>query len=94
MLKLIGLATRARKIVTGEEFSIKSIKSKEAKLVFLASDAGVNTTKKIKEKCVFYNCTLNTDFTSEELSIAIGYRNRKVVTITSAGFAKKMKEKM
>ncbi len=94
LLKLIGLATRARKIVVGEDFSVKTIQSKQAKLVFLANDAGINTTKKIKDKCAFYSVTLNTDFNTDELSTAIGNKNRKVITIVDEGFAKKMKERM
>ncbi len=94
LLKLIGLATRARKVVIGEDFSVKTIQKKQAKLVFLASDAGVNTTKKITDKCNFYNVTLINDFNTEELSMAIGNKNRKVVTIVDDGFAKKMKERM
>ncbi|MFI3329518.1 MAG: YlxQ-related RNA-binding protein [bacterium] len=94
LLKLIGLATRARKVVIGEDFSVKTIQKKQAKLVFLASDAGVNTTKKITDKCKFYEVTLITDYNTEELSMAIGNKNRKVVTIVDDGFANKMKERM
>ncbi|MFI3252322.1 MAG: YlxQ-related RNA-binding protein [bacterium] len=94
LLNLIGLAHRARKTVIGEDFSVKSIQKKEAKLVFLANDAGINTTKKITDKCGFYNITLIKDFNTDELSNAIGNKNRKVVTITDVGFANKMKERM
>ncbi len=94
LLKLIGLANRARKTVIGEDFSVKTIQAKKAYLVFLANDAGVNTTKKIKEKCEFYNVVLNTEFNTEQLSNAIGNKNRKVVTIIDVGFANKMKERM
>lgn len=94
MLNLIGLAYRARLISTGEDQTIKSIRSKEARLVFLANNAGPNTTKKIKEKCEFYKCPINTDFSSDQLSNAIGAQNRMVLAINDPGFAKKMKERM
>jgi ribosomal protein L7Ae-like RNA K-turn-binding protein len=92
LLNLLGLATRAGKIVTGEEFCVMGIRSGEVKYLFLASDAGVNTTKKITDKASFYNVEVNTIFSTSELSSAIGKQNRKVIGIKDIGFAKKMKE--
>lgn len=46
LLKLLGLAMRANKVVTGEDFCVEGIRKNEIKYVFLASDAGINTTKK------------------------------------------------
>lgn len=43
---LLGLANRARKIVSGEELVIKEIRSGRAKLVVLSADASMNTKKK------------------------------------------------
>ena len=92
VLKLLGLATRAKKIVSGEEFCIEAIRKNQIKYLFLASDAGVNTTKRVTDKASFYNVPLDTGFTTEELSGAIGKNNRKVIGIIDIGFAKKMKE--
>lgn len=44
---LLGLATRARKTITGEELVVKEIRSKKAKLVVLSNDASKNTAKKL-----------------------------------------------
>lgn len=93
-LQNIGLAMRAKALITGEEFSLIEIKRKAAYLVFLASDAGVNTTKRITDKCLFYEVPLITDFTTDEINKAIGKENRKVVTITSQKFAKLLKESL
>lgn len=93
-LQNIGLAMRAKALITGEEFSLVEIKKKSAYLVFLASDAGVNTTKRITDKCLFYEVPLITDFNSEELNKAIGKENRKVIAITSQKFAKLLKESL
>ena len=92
ILKLLGLATRAKKIVSGEDFCIEGIRKNEIKYLFLASNAGVNTTKRITDKAKYYNVTLDTSFTSEELSGAIGKNNRMVIGIKDSGFAKKIKE--
>lgn len=88
VLSLLGLAFKASKLVTGEEMSLVRIKSKKAYLVFLASNAGPNTTKRVTDKCAFYNITLLNLFTSDEISNAIGKDNRMVIAITDFNFAK------
>ena len=92
VLKLLGIATRAKKIISGEEFCLDAIRKNQIKYLFLASDAGVNTTKRITDKANFYNVEVDTSFTSTELSGAIGKNNRKVIGVIDIGFAKKIKE--
>ena len=53
-LSLLGLASRARKIVTGETL-IKKIRTNAIYLVIIASDASDNTKKKFIDKCTSYN---------------------------------------
>ena len=91
VLNLLGLCQRARKLVSGELFSLEKIKSKEAKLVFLASDAGVNTQKRVRDKASFYEIPIFDELSTDELSKAIGKSNRKVVAVIDKGFAEKMK---
>lgn len=90
VLNLLGLAQRAGKIISGEELVIKSIQSGRAEWILLAEDAGPNLTKKIKNKAQYYHVALSTAFTALEISSAIG-RPRKVIAVTDAGFAKKMR---
>lgn len=90
-LNMLGLAQRAGKIVTGEEMTLKEIRLEKAKLILLASDAGKNTKKKIKDKSSFYEIPLIQAFTAEEISLAIG-KPRMVAGIMDAGFAKKVQE--
>ena len=52
-LNTLGLAARARKIVTGETL-ITKIRSNEVEFVIIASDASDNTKKKITDKCTSY----------------------------------------
>ena len=92
VLKLLGLANRAKKVITGEDFCLEAIRKNQAKYLFLASDAGVNTTKRITDKAKYYNVDVDNSFTSSELSGAIGKDNRKVIVITDIGFAKKIIE--
>ncbi|MCF7923903.1 MAG: YlxQ-related RNA-binding protein [Candidatus Izimaplasma sp.] len=90
ILSILGLCKRANRLVSGEGFALEKIKSNKAKLVFLASDAGVNTTKRIKDKSSFYNVFVIDSFSTDELSKAIGKNNRKVIVVTDSGFAKKI----
>ncbi|MFA7075827.1 MAG: YlxQ-related RNA-binding protein [Candidatus Izemoplasmatales bacterium] len=92
ILSLIGLCQKAKKLVSGEAFALEKIKGKQAKLVFLASDAGFNTNKRIRDKSAFYEVEVIDIFTTDELSGAIGKNNRKVIAITDKGFAEKMKQ--
>ncbi len=87
----IGLAARARKITSGEDQVLDGIRSHRAKIVFLASDAGVNTTKRITDKSAFYNVMLITEFSTDEITNAIGKTNRKVIAVTDQQFAQMIK---
>ncbi|SFH67519.1 YlxQ-related RNA-binding protein [Pisciglobus halotolerans] len=91
VLNLLGLATRAGKCITGEELTLKKVRSKEAKIVFIASDASSNTNKKISDKCHYYDIPYFSDFSQSELSQAIG-KKRTIVSIIDNGFAKKIRE--
>ena len=77
---------KANKLITGEEFVTDAIRKQKVFLVFLASDAGVNTSKKIHDKTKYYNIPLIDTYTSLELSNAIG-KKRMVIGITDLGFA-------
>ena len=60
VLSYIGLATRARKSVSGE-FSVEnSVRKGKAKLVVVSEEASENTKKKIRSLCEYYNCLLYT----------------------------------
>jgi len=92
ILNLLGLSARARMITLGEEFVLKTLPKGPDNLVFLASDAGKNISNKITNKTETYGALLITDYTTDELSKAIGKENRKVILITDKGFIKKFKE--
>lgn len=51
ILKSIGLAARARKVVFGSELTIESIGQNKAKLVLVSDDASQNTRKKVLRYC-------------------------------------------
>jgi ribosomal protein L7Ae-like RNA K-turn-binding protein len=87
---LLGLANRARKIISGEELSLKEIRRGKAKLVLLSKDASTNTVKKITDKCKSYDVPFRMIENREVLGHAIGKDARVVVAILDGGFAKKL----
>jgi ribosomal protein L7Ae-like RNA K-turn-binding protein len=91
-LNLLGLATRARMIVLGQEFVMKELARTTNAVVFLASDSGDNIKKKLNDKTKVYNFTLITEYNSDELSKAIGKENRRLILIKDRGFCKKFRE--
>ena len=90
---LIGLAQRAGRLISGEELVVKAIQNQQVQLVFMASDAGPNLTKKITDKSNYYKIEVSTVFSTLELSSGLG-KQRKVVAIADAGFSKKMRTLM
>ncbi|ASS91520.1 MULTISPECIES: YlxQ family RNA-binding protein [Aeribacillus] len=88
---LLGLAYRARKVISGEELVLKEVRNKRAKLVLLADDASSNTKKKITDKCTFYKVPLVIAPNRYELGQSIGKEERVVVAVTEEGFAKKLR---
>lgn len=90
-LNLLGIAMRAGKLVTGESLSLKEIQQEQARLVIVAADASDATKEKLTNKCAYYEIPLLIQFTTQELSCAIG-RERVICTIMDRGFTKKLKE--
>ncbi len=88
VLQNLGLCKKANKLVSGEELVLAKIKTKKASLVFLASDAGKNTTKRITDKSKFYGVLVINEFNTTELNTAIGTENRKVIAITNKNFSR------
>ncbi|WP_027414644.1 YlxQ family RNA-binding protein [Aneurinibacillus terranovensis] len=88
--QMLGLAMRARKVLTGEETIVKAVRQGEVRLVILSNDASGNTRKKIMDKCTYYHvpCVLYGDRVT--LGSALGKEQRVAVGVTDAGFAKKI----
>lgn len=91
ILNLLGLAQKGGMVVSGEDAVTKLLQSEKAKYVFVAQDASGATLDKFKRKCFFYQVPLNDEFTSDELSLAIG-RPRKIVALNNEGIVKSIKE--
>lgn len=87
---LLGLANRARKLISGEELVIKDVRNNKVKLVILANDASQNTFKKVTDKCASYSVPVVTVDDRYQLGQSIGKDARVVVGVIDDGFAKKL----
>lgn len=86
LMNLLGLAYRANKIITSEKEVLRAIKTKKAKMVFVASDSSLKTIDRFDKKCFFHKIPLNLKLNSDELAHALGKNLCKIVTITDDGF--------
>jgi ribosomal protein L7Ae-like RNA K-turn-binding protein len=93
-MNILGLCKRANRLVSGEEIVLERIKTNKVYIVFLASDAGKNTTKRITDKTNYYKIRLVNQFSTEELNKAIGTQNRKVVGVSDKKFTNLITNKL
>lgn len=91
VLNLLGLAYRARKVIRGEENVVKSMQLGKIRMVFVASDSSKRTIDKFSKKCFFYNVPVVFDYSTDELSNAIGRPMCKILAITDQGFYEALK---
>lgn len=87
-LNMLGLATRARAIISGDELVEKAMKNHRVHLVLCANDASEKTIERYRSLSDREGIPLNTEFTKYELSHAIG-KSRAIIGIENQGMAKK-----
>lgn len=93
-LNLLGLAYRARKIITGTDLVIDGVRRGEVKLVIISNDASDNVYKKVTDKCNTYETDVIVGLDRYDIGSAMGKDMRVVVGITDDGFAKRIKQVM
>ena len=90
----LGLATRAGKVLSGEETCERAIRSGKAYLVIVSEDASENTKKKFRDMCTYRKVQLRVFGQKEFLGRYTGKEIRAVVVITEEGFGKRLIELM
>lgn len=86
-LSLMGLATKAGKVVSGEFMTEKSVKEGKAFLVVVAEDSSDNTKKNFSDMCTFYNVPYKVYGDKVSLGHAIGKEFRASAAVLDEGFA-------
>ena len=87
---LLGLATRAGKIVFGTEACKSEIEKNKVKLLIIAEDASERTKMNFKEICNSENIPILEILETEVLSKSIGKDNKVVVGIKDVNFSKEI----
>ncbi|MDO4912317.1 MAG: ribosomal L7Ae/L30e/S12e/Gadd45 family protein [Lactobacillus sp.] len=93
VLNFLGLAQKAGKLVTGTDAVILGLKAKKVYFVLVGSDLTQNSLEKITQVSSKVNVIVNQDFTSDEISQAIG-QERKVIGLIDQKFSKALKQKI
>lgn len=86
VFSLIGLATRARRVVSGEFSTEKSVKSGRSHMVIVSEEASDNTKKMFTNMCTYYQVPFCCYGTKDELGPAIGKEIRASLAVTDEGF--------
>ncbi len=89
---MIGLATKAGKVVSGTDACMEAIEGKKVKLVILAKDAADRTKNQFKDICQQFNVPIYEICNIEDLSKSIGKANKAVVGIKEKGFIQAIKK--
>lgn len=90
VLSLLGLATKAGKVASGEFSTEKSVKTGKGFLVLVADYASQNTKKKFQNMCDFYEVPIYFIANKEELGRFCGKEFRASLAVQDENFAKAM----
>lgn len=90
VLSLLGLATKAGRVASGEFSTEKSVKTGKGFLVLVADDASQNTKKKFQNMCDFYEVPIYFIANKEELGRFCGKEFRASLAVQDENFAKAM----
>lgn len=94
ILSLLGLAAKAGRIASGEFSTEKAVKSHQAFLVIVASDASDNTKKMFRNMCSFYRVPIYEYAMKEDLGHAIGKQYRASLAVMDEGFSRSLEAKL
>ncbi|MCW6660281.1 ribosomal L7Ae/L30e/S12e/Gadd45 family protein [Aerococcaceae bacterium NML191292] len=87
-LNMLGLAMRARQLVSGDELVSDAVKKHRVHVVICASDASEATKERYIALCQRENIPLNLTYTKYDISYAIG-KSRTLCAISDKGMAKR-----
>lgn len=93
-LNLIGLATKAGKIKSGEFSTEQSVKKGRARLVIVSEEASENTKKKFQDMCRHYHVNICFFGSRAELGRFTGNELRASLSVEDAGFAEAIGKRM
>ena len=90
----LGLATRAGKVVSGDDSTLLDLKKGNIKLIIVAEDASENTKKLFKDKASYRNIPYVYFSNKLQLGYVIGKAPRATLGLKDINFANKILELM
>lgn len=94
VLSLLGLATKAGKVQSGEFSTEKSVKSGKASMVIVSEEASENTKKMFISMCTYYKVPYYVFGGKEELGHAMGKEMRASLAVQDPGFSEAIKKEL
>lgn len=94
ILGLIGLSKKAGKLSAGTFACETSIKSHDAKLIIIATDASHNSKKTIKDSCSYYKVPFVEFSDMDSLGKYSGGGQKAAVSVNDDNFATAIKQKI
>ncbi|MCI8488972.1 MAG: 50S ribosomal protein L7ae [Lachnospiraceae bacterium] len=94
VLSMLGLAAKAKGVVSGEYQTEHAVKANKAYLVIIADDASENTKKMFRSMCEFYKTEIAFYADREALGHSIGREFRSSVAVTDEGLAEAIKKRL
>ena len=88
IINLLGLATRARNIVSGDNAVENALKLNKVKMLIISEEASDKTKKNYKFYANKYNIPIIFMGKIDELSNAIGEKNRAIIGIKDINIVK------
>ena len=92
VLSLLGLAQKARAVVSGNFLVEQAVAKRTAKLIIIAGDAASNTRDGLEKITFHYKVPVLYYGTKETLGHALGHSERSCAAVLDEGFAKKLRE--
>lgn len=85
---MLGLASKAGRLVSGEDVVRKSIRQNKVNLIIISEDASENTKKRFLNAAEFYKLPIVIWGQKELIGSSIGKSDRSVIGICDEGFQK------
>ena len=85
---MLGLATKAGKVTFGQEATKEAIFKRKVKLLIIAEDASSRTKTNFLELAKTRNIPIHIIMNIEEISMAIGKKNKAIVGLIDFNFSK------
>lgn len=90
--RLLGLARRAGRVMSGTEAVLRVIQQRQARLVMVASDAADRTCREMTRLTDTYQVPMVVFGTKKRLGHWVGVSNRAVIAIMNTHFALRLKD--